>query len=241
MKNVTKMILVLLVIAAAFWMAPQARSQTTLLTESFENGGAIPPNWATVIVSGSTNGISFVTSQSTGYPSITVTPYNGSYEVFYNSYSIVSGSTRLYRTAGTSTVGYASAGIDFAMFHDLGYAGTSGEGITPQYSIDGGASWTWLNQKILPTLEQATAVVVDPAFPTTLYAGTPLGAYKSIDGGASWKEVLRSYSITALATVPGTQTTVYASAYGGIYRSIDGGSGWSPSQPGWLSLSYLLS
>ena len=149
MKNVTKMlVMLLLVIASAFVLSPQAKAQVTLLTESFENGGAIPPNWATVIVTGSTNGITFVTSQSTGYPSITVTPYDGSYEVYYNSYSISSGSTRLYRTAGTSTVGCISASVDFAMFHDLGSVGYI-EGITPQYSIDGGTNWFSAGSMIL--------------------------------------------------------------------------------------------
>ena len=31
------------------------------------------------------------------------------------------------------------------------------------------------------------ALVIDPHTPTTLYAGTAGGVYKSTDGGASWK------------------------------------------------------
>lgn len=131
----------MLMIIAAVGSVPQARSQTLLLTESFENNGNIPAGWGSVIVTGSTTGMAFVTSQMTGYPAVTVDPYDGSYEVFYNSYSIVYGSTRLYRMVGTSTVDNPGVAIDFAMFHDLGYPGSVQEGITPQYSIDGGNTW----------------------------------------------------------------------------------------------------
>ena len=145
MKNVTKMFLMLLVIAMAFGMAPQARSQTLLLTESFDAGTGTtpPPNWAIAQVTGTTPGLSFVASGTTGYPSVTVSPYNGTMEVFYNSYSVGSGnSTRLYRTAASSTVGFAGASVDFAMYHDLGYNTYTNEGITPQFSTDGGTTWT---------------------------------------------------------------------------------------------------
>jgi len=116
--------------------------QTTLFTESFENGGLIPAGWSnTVITTGSP--VTFITSGTTGYPAVTVTPYDGSYEVFYNSYSIGSGgSTLLARTANTSTVGYNNITVDFAMYHDNGYNPSTGEGITPEYSIDNGVTWT---------------------------------------------------------------------------------------------------
>ena len=64
--------------------------QTTLFTESFENGGVIPAGWSnTIVTSGSQ--VTFITSGTTGYPAVTVTPYDGTYEVFYNAYSISSG------------------------------------------------------------------------------------------------------------------------------------------------------
>ncbi len=143
MKNVTKMIMVLLVIAMAFMIAPQARSQTVLLTESWENGGSIPANWALAQVTGSTMGITFVVAGSPGYPTAPAA-FNGTYFVKYNSFSISgSGTTssRLYRTTGTSTVGYAGSSVDFAFYHDLGYTG-SADNVKVQYSIDGGTTWT---------------------------------------------------------------------------------------------------
>ena len=130
----------LLFCASLFFTGMTIYSQTILL-ESFENGGAIPANWASEIVTGSTNGLTYVTSGNTGFPSVNLLPYNLSYMVMYNSYSIASGSTRLY-TANISTVGYSQVTMDFAMYHDNGYFPYNGEGITPQYSIDNGVTWT---------------------------------------------------------------------------------------------------
>ncbi|MCX6305232.1 MAG: carboxypeptidase regulatory-like domain-containing protein [Bacteroidetes bacterium] len=143
MKNVTKMVMMLLVLAMAFMIAPQARSQTVLLTESWENGGAIPANWATAQVTGTTLGITYVLGGSAGYP-VVAAAYNGSYFVKYNSFSISgsgTSSTRLYRTAGTSTVGYAGASVDFAFYHDPGYTGNP-DNVQVQFSTNGGSTWT---------------------------------------------------------------------------------------------------
>ena len=128
----------------AFMIAPQARSQpVVLLTESWENGGVIPANWAIAQVTGTTPGITFTLAAGSTYPTITAA-YDGSYFVKYNSFSITgtgTQSTRLYRTAGTSTAGYARASVDFAFYHDLGYT-TSADKVAVQYSIDGGTNWT---------------------------------------------------------------------------------------------------
>jgi large repetitive protein len=133
---------IVLLFVSLFLAGTTLFAQTTLFTESFENGGLIPAGWSnTVITSG--YAVTFITSGSTGYPSVTVTPYDGTYEVFYNSYSIGSGgSTQLARTANTSTIGYTNITLDFAMYHDGGYNPSNGEGIQPQYSIDNGVTWT---------------------------------------------------------------------------------------------------
>ncbi len=143
MKNVTKMVMMLLVFAMAFMIAPQARSQTVLLTESFENGGAIPAGWATAQVTGTTLGISYIMGGTVGYP-IVAAAYNGSYYVRYNSWSISgsgTSSTRLFRNVGTSTAGYAGSSVDFAFYHDLGYTGNP-DNVAVQFSTDGGVTWT---------------------------------------------------------------------------------------------------
>ena len=67
------------------------------------------------------------------------------------------------------------------------------------------------------------ALAIDPATPTTLYAGTYGGVFKSTDGGGSWSAVntgLTNTEVSALAIDPATPTTLYAGTYGGSVFSI---------------------
>src|SRR6266849_7519246 len=73
-------------------------------------------------------------------------------------------------------------------------------------------------------------LVVDPQTPTTLYAGTPGGVFKSANGGESWNPVntgLSSSSVRALAIDPLTPATLYAGTSGGVFRSANGGGSWT--------------
>ena len=82
-------------------------------------------------------------------------------------------------------------------------------------SIDGGIAWTPF-QNGPPDL--VTTLAVDPQDPTTLYAGTLSGVFKSGDGGASWTAMntgLPPYAVTALAFDGLTPTTLYAGTSGG--------------------------
>jgi photosystem II stability/assembly factor-like uncharacterized protein len=73
--------------------------------------------------------------------------------------------------------------------------------------------------------------VVDPQIPTTLYAGTSSGVFKSIDRGVNWTKittVLPGSGVGDLAIDPETPTNIYVVWLGGpIYKSIDGGSTWT--------------
>jgi len=233
--------MMLLVMAMAFVIAPQARSQVVLLTESFENAGAIPANWASVIVTGTTNGLTYITSGSTGYPSVTVTPYNGSYEVFYNAYSIVSGSTRLYRTAGTSTAGYAGASIDFAMYHDMGYTGYV-EGITPQYSIDGGTTWTSVGSMILRQDGTSGWTVHNVALPANAgnQANLRIGfLFTSAFGNNIFMDYVHLNGI-ALGTLAGTVTnSVGGAAIQGATVTVTGATAVTTNAAGFYSVPGL--
>ena len=76
-----------------------------------------------------------------------------------------------------------------------------------------------------------SALVIDPAAPATLYAGTRNGVFKSTDGGGNWVAVntgLRDMlPISALAIDPAMSTTLYAgSEWGGVYKSTNGGGNW---------------
>jgi len=73
-----------------------------------------------------------------------------------------------------------------------------------------------------------SALAIDPLTPTTLYAGTPGGVFKSTDGGTSWS-ASGLVNISALAIDPLTPTTLYAgsSVLGGVFKSTDGGVSWN--------------
>src|SRR6266849_4029201 len=74
-------------------------------------------------------------------------------------------------------------------------------------------------------------LVVDPQTPTTLYAGTPGGVFKSANGGESWNPVntgLSSSSVRALAIDPLTPATLYAGTNGGgVFQSTTSGGSWT--------------
>lgn len=77
-----------------------------------------------------------------------------------------------------------------------------------------------------------TALAINPATPTTLYAGTFFGVFKSMDSGRNWTKVNTGagVEVAALAIDPETPTTLYAGGHGDpFYKSKDGGGTWSAS------------
>jgi photosystem II stability/assembly factor-like uncharacterized protein len=84
------------------------------------------------------------------------------------------------------------------------------------------------------------ALAIDPETPTTLYAGTFGGVFKSRDGGGSWSAAstgLPDTGVWSLAIDPETPATLYAGSIGGVFKSTDGGGNWSPSNTGLTSTS----
>lgn len=72
-----------------------------------------------------------------------------------------------------------------------------------------------------------SALAIDPLTPSTLYAATPGGVFKSTNGGASWRASGLS-SVSSLVIDPLTPTTLYAGS-GGVFKSTDGGANWNPT------------
>jgi len=136
MRNVTRMrrawmLFVSMFLLAAFGYA----QQTVLLTESFESGsGTTPPaGWALEQVTGTTLGVSFVSTSTN--PTISAA-YDGTLFARYNSYGISSGSTRMKRTTSVSTTNNAFIMVDFAWYEDPGYS-TSADKVDVQWSTNG--------------------------------------------------------------------------------------------------------
>lgn len=103
----------------------------------------------------------------------------------------------------------------------------------------------WELKKPGPGGTSILVLAVDPQNPSTLYAGTESGIYKSTDGGNSWLDstnnLLTYYgdipSVTALVIHPTSSNTIYlGSNSGGVFKSIDGGRSWTPCNNGITTL-----
>jgi photosystem II stability/assembly factor-like uncharacterized protein len=109
------------------------------------------------------------------------------------------------------------------MAFDPSHPGTiylSSDGI--MRSTGGGARW----RKVTPL--DTSALAFDSRAPGTIWAGTDRGIFKSLDGGASWRNLdARVAAIHTVAVDPGRPTTLYASATGHIFKSLDAGASWT--------------
>jgi len=112
-----------------------------------------------------------------------------------------------------------------------------------------------------PERGTAFVIAVDPQNPSTVFAGTKGGVFKSTDGGSEWfptnlgLPTPESFpenggpNINALAVHPQDGSTLYAgptfiSFFGepvgrGVFASRDGGAGWHAANAGIESLSLL--
>ena len=75
--------------------------------------------------------------------------------------------------------------------------------------------------------------------PSTLYAGTSGGVFKSINGGENWNAVKTAtwyVTIEALAIDPTTPTTIYSGTnYDGVSKSTNAGSDWNTVNTGLIA------
>jgi hypothetical protein len=106
-------------------------------------------------------------------------------------------------------------------------------------SLDGGADWspssTGLSGPSGPV--SVSALLVDPANPNTLYAGTDIGVFKRTSRTASWQAIdvglPSTAKVTSLILDQGHPSFLYVAISGkGIFRSLDGGATWRASGNG---------
>ena len=117
-------------------------------------------------------------------------------------------------------------------------------------TTDGGVTWTTVNSGLprgvlqtpnfniqgrpllpLAPTEPVQALAIAPANPTSLYAGTPRGVFKTTNGGQSWTASgLATQSLYTFAISPANPSTLYAGTQdGGVFQSTDGGQTWASS------------
>ena len=112
-------------------------------------------------------------------------------------------------------------------------------------TTDGGAHWHATAARGSGWVGGKEALAADPRHPGTLYAGTELAVYKTVDGGRSWLPSHRGLItpprserekgwVTALAVDPANTNIVYAGS-DRVSESTDGGHSWKtvfPPHPG---------
>ena len=164
------------------------------------------------------------------------------------------GATWATLTTGITSV-IASLAVDPVTPSNV-YAATGGTGAAGQFqpmtatgpgglfkSSDGGATWLDLRNGFSSTFN---VVAIDPATPTTVYAGSyalqnansNLGTagllVQSLDGGSTWTRLssFPSAHIYGLAIDPSAPSTLYTCGLGGVLKSTDGGATWADAGNG---------
>jgi hypothetical protein len=86
-------------------------------------------------------------------------------------------------------------------------------------------------------------MVLDPASPSTVYAGSlGGGVFKSTDGAATWVAMnngLTDPDVQALAINSTSPQNLYAGTNGGLFTSLDGGANWTPANSGLTNTDVL--
>jgi photosystem II stability/assembly factor-like uncharacterized protein len=133
------------------------------------------------------------------------------------------------------------------------YAGT---GLGVFKTIDGAKTWNYASRGIDVGGGLAHRmyegfiyeIAVDPVHTSTVYAAGR-GVWKSTNGGATWKHVLRRYAGISVGIDPRRPEIVYASMIGSapsaggkrgaILKSVDGGRTWRATGPSGLRDNYF--
>jgi uncharacterized repeat protein (TIGR01451 family) len=107
------------------------------------------------------------------------------------------------------------------------YAGTRLGGIFR--SSDGGANWIASSTGLPGTVSSVPVIVIHPANPVIMYAGTNRGVYRSDNAGTSWSAPisLTTSTINDIAVDRINSSTLYAAASLGFYKSTNGGVNWT--------------
>ncbi len=105
-------------------------------------------------------------------------------------------------------------------------------------SLDEGASWHRLAKPGGKDGFVLDHIVVDPADPSTMYAGAwkdsdSGGLWISHDAGHTWSELsdFKGQPVHALVQAPSDPHTLFAGTLQGVFRSSDGGATWTQISP----------
>ena len=110
------------------------------------------------------------------------------------------------------------------------YAGALFGGVVK--SMDGGQTFVAANRGLPAATTTVGTLTIDPTSPSTVYAGTGSGIFKSEDAGATWTEIsqrFNNHTVHAVAVDPVSPSTILVGSDLGLFRSTDGGKSWVES------------
>jgi photosystem II stability/assembly factor-like uncharacterized protein len=112
-------------------------------------------------------------------------------------------------------------------------------------SVDGGATWSKSLDWSYDQRRGVWAVRVDPIAPSTVWAATTEGVYKSDDAGQTWTQKLGVVMATDLVVHPLDPEVVLVGCGNlstpgrGIYRTVDGGDTWAQVTGGGVPADFM--
>jgi photosystem II stability/assembly factor-like uncharacterized protein len=97
-------------------------------------------------------------------------------------------------------------------------------------SADGGVSWIRISPAANRYLQPVVSLSFDPKDRRVIYAGTPHLAWKTPDGGDTWRPIhagmVDDSDIFSLMVDRNRRNRIFVGACSGLFRSVDGGSAW---------------
>ena len=127
--------------------------------------------------------------------------------------------------------GVSAIAIDYTN-PDIIYVGTGGgykgkHGVGVMKSIDGGESWTIINDSI--GNHSVYKLIMHPTNPNILLAASRYGIYRTINGGENWTKTDITYSafVRSLVFHPTNPDIVYFSYNSKAFKSTDNGETWN--------------
>lgn len=108
----------------------------------------------------------------------------------------------------------------------LVYVGAEAEGLYRKEAEDD--RWEALTNGLAPST-QVRAIAIHPETPSTIFAGTQRGVYRSTDRGDTWQRMnmTEGQTVWSLKFHPGDSNIIFLGTEGSeVYKSQDGGENW---------------